>query len=120
MTDVVSDHARIDARSLALHRLIARKLAADPALLDIARATLRRWQTGNTGPAAALDEWLRIVSGPADAVARFLEEPSERATRLRQSSPFGGILSEAERRAVYESYATRTHHPGGQRNLGRS
>ena len=36
-------HARIDARSLAMHRAIATKLIADPALLNIARDNLKRW-----------------------------------------------------------------------------
>lgn len=114
---VSSDHRRLDERSLALHRLVAWKVLADPALLDQARETMRRWQTMEGSPSLALSEWESILSGPVDQVAEFLMEPSERATRLRQSSPFCGILTEAERRAVYESYSTRTYHPGCQPNL---
>ena len=36
-------HARIDARSLAMHRAIAEKLRAKPELIDIARENLERW-----------------------------------------------------------------------------
>jgi hypothetical protein len=113
-----SDHRRIDERSLAMHRLIARKVLADPGLLDIARANLRRWQQMDGSPMLALAEWEQILSGSADQVARFLADPSERATRLRQSSPFCGILTDAERRAIYESYSTRTYHPGREPNFG--
>lgn len=115
---VSSDHYRLDERSLVLHRLVARKVLADPALLDQAWENLRRWQKMKGSPSQALSEWEDILSGPVDQVMQLLMDPSERATRLRQSSPFCGILTEAERRAIYESYSTRTYHPGRQSNLG--
>jgi hypothetical protein len=118
MEPIHSDHSRLDERSLALHQLVARKVLADPALLDKARETVRRWQAMEGSPRLALAEWEGILKRPADAVARFLTERSERATRLRQSSPFCGVLTDAERQAVYESYSTRTYHPGRQPNLG--
>jgi hypothetical protein len=104
MEPLYSDHSRLDERSLALHRLVARKVQADPALLDKARGNIRRWQEANESPSQALAEWQQILSGGADQVAAFLVERSERATRLRQSSPFAGILTEAERRVVFESF----------------
>jgi hypothetical protein len=96
MQPAYSDHIRLDERSLALHRLIAEKVRADPALLDKARENLRRWQGTTGGPSLA--EWRQILSGPVDQVAQFLVERSQKATRLRQSSPFPGILTEDERR----------------------
>ena len=66
----------------------------------------------------ALSEWEDILRGSPAQVAEFLEDRSERATRLRQSSPFAGVLTQGERKAIYESYSTRTYHPGGQPNLG--
>ena len=118
MKPIDSDHSRLDERSLALHRLVAAKVLADSALLDKARANVRRWQEGRDSPSFALAEWEQILSGPVDEVARFLVERSERAARLRQSSPFTGILTEAERLAVYESHSTRTRHLGRKPNLG--
>jgi hypothetical protein len=106
-----SDHSRIDERSLALHQLIAQKLQAAPALLDKARENVRRWQETNGSPSPAFAEWEQILRSPVDQVTAFMVERSERATRLRQSSPFCGILTEAERHAIYESYSTRTYHP---------
>ena len=61
---VYSDHIRLDERSLALHRLIARKVLADPALLDKARANLRRWQESGDSPSLAFAEWAQILTGP--------------------------------------------------------
>lgn len=118
MEPIHSDHIRLDERSLALHRLVAQKVLADPALLDKARANVRRWQENHDSPSFALVEWEQILSGSVAEVAKFLVERSERATRLRQSSPFTGILTEAERLAVYESHSAGTHHPGREPNLG--
>src|ERR1035437_7392683 len=99
-----SDHSRLDERSLALHRLVAQKVQADPALLDTARGNARRWQEANGSPSLALAEGEQILSSPVDQGTAFLVELSERATRLRPSSPFCGILTEAERQAINESY----------------
>ncbi len=118
MQPISSDHERLDQRSLALHRLVAEKVLADPALLDKARGTVRRWQEGQGSKSLALAEWELILAGTPDQVTRFLVEGSERATRLRQSSPFTGILTEPERLAIYESYSTRTYHPRRQSDLG--
>ena len=112
-----SDHTRLDERSLALHQLVAEKLRAAPALLDKARANVRRWQEANESPSPALTEWAQILRSPANDVLALLTERSPRATRLRQSSPFAGILTEEERRAVYESYSARTYHPRREPNL---
>ena len=116
---MASDHTRIDERSLALHRRVAEKIRANPALLDKARTNLRRWQAMNPVASVALSEWEHILDGDVDAIAALLVERSERATRLRQSSPFTDILDETERREIYESHPARTHHPRRQRNLRR-
>jgi hypothetical protein len=117
MEGIYSDHRRLDERSLALHRLIAEKVLADPALLDKARDNLRRWQQTEGSPKLALAEWEQILSGPTDQIVQFLTEESERATRLRQSSPFAGVLTDAERKAIYDSFSTRTYHPRSEPNL---
>ncbi|HEX5327518.1 MAG TPA: hypothetical protein VFW75_12675 [Acetobacteraceae bacterium] len=112
MEPICSDHRRLDERSLALHHLVARKVLAEPALLDKARDNVRRWQTIGGSPSLAMAEWEQILSGSVGQIANFLVERSEKATRLRQSSPFAGILTEAERQAIHESYSTRTYHSG--------
>jgi hypothetical protein len=108
MVPIYSDHSRIDERSLVMHRLIAAKVRASPVLLDKARENLRRWQKTEGSPSLTLAEWEDTLTDPAGDVALLLEDSSERATRLRQSSPFAGILTEAERQTIYESYSTRT------------
>ena len=98
-----SDHERLDERSLALHAAVAAKIRRNPALIERARANLYRWRASLSG--SWMDEWQTILDGPLEGVVACLNERSERATRLRQSSPFAGLLTSRERRAIYESFA---------------
>jgi hypothetical protein len=101
---VYSSHRLLEARSLALHAVIARKLERDPTLLQIARANVERWSAQRNSAAAWLDEWREILNQPWQNVAALITEPSENAARLRQSSPFAGILSNQERWRIYEAF----------------
>jgi hypothetical protein len=94
----------LDARSLALHAVIARKIERDPRLLAKARRNLDRWRSARGREPHALAEWRRILARPWREVAALLVDPGEDATRLRQSSPFAGVLTPAERRRIYEAF----------------
>jgi hypothetical protein len=84
-----------------MHCLIARKISRDPRLLGVARRNLARWiRARKDGPPGVYLEWQRILAQPWTEVAALLTELSENATRLRQSSPFTGILTAAERRRI--------------------
>lgn len=99
----MSTHERIDRRSLALHQAVAARLEAQPELLAIARRNLDRWLMAN--PAAALLEWRHILDGDSLAdVLELLRSSSEEAVRLRQSSPFAGLLTVEERRDIMAAY----------------
>jgi hypothetical protein len=98
-------HRLAEARSLALHCLIARRIAARPALLQVARRNLAAWRARYGGIAPrALDEWRSILERPWPEIAALITDPGEPAARLRQSSPFAGVLTAAERRRVYEAF----------------
>jgi hypothetical protein len=98
-------HQRIDARSLALHRLVASKLLANPALIDQALGTLARWRAQADEPVPSyFDEWERILAGSPEAIADFLVSPTEDATRLRQSSPFTNVLTSHERSRIFAAF----------------
>lgn len=104
----MKNHRLIDQRSLAFDRLIAAKLRAEPALLDKARSNLTRWlQTSDHRSRPALLEWQRLLGGSLAEVLALLESSDERATRLRQSSPFCGLLTPAERVAIIREYQAR-------------
>ena len=101
-------HQWIDQRSLALDRAIAEKLRVDPSQLDRVRATLRRW-IASRQPAVPRDllEWQEILDRyPLEEVLMLLRCDDERMRRLRQSSPFCGVLSTEERLAILEEYET--------------
>jgi hypothetical protein len=104
-------HEWIDDRSLAMDRVIAEKLRADPDLLNRARRTLDRWlkQRQPAVPSVLL-EWQEILTRwPLGRILDMLTSPEENSRRLRQSSPFCGILSPEERLAIlkeYESHRT--------------
>jgi hypothetical protein len=100
-----SSHRLLEARSLAMHALIASKIERDQALLAIPRNNIERWSARWKGDAPAwLYEWIEVLKQPWSRVAALITEPSERAARLRQSSPFAGVLSKEERRRIYEAF----------------
>lgn len=98
-------HQQIEARSLALHRLVAEKIRRDPGLLRIARDNLARWRRRATpNDLECLSEWERLVEAGLDAALAAATEESERANALRQASPFAGILTPSERRAFLRAW----------------
>jgi len=102
-------HEWIDQRSLALDRAIAQRLLADPSLLDRARNTLARWiGQRQPDPPLALREWQDCLERLSfDEIIALITSDDERARRLRQSSPFCGILPPAERLAIFKQYESR-------------
>lgn len=100
-----SVHRIAEAKSLALHVLAARRISADPALLQRARATVRRWiQRYAAQPPAALLEWQVLLEHPWTEVAARATALTEDGARLRQSSPLATLLSTVERRRVHEAF----------------
>ena len=98
---VYSDHQRLEARSLVRHCLVAKRLRANPALIGRARRTLARWKTQAAKPlTSALSEWVQILEASLENIASLLVNTDEDAKRLRQSSPFTGILTPKEPTAI--------------------
>ncbi len=98
-------HQEIDARSLALHRLVAEKIRRDPTLLRIAKANVARWRARATpNDLHYLTEWERLIDAGVDAAVAVATEDSEGASALRQSSPFAGILTTSERNAFLSAW----------------
>jgi hypothetical protein len=100
-----SSHRLLDARSLAMHVVIARKIERDPALLAVARRNLERWSAQRQGDVPPwLKEWRGVLRQPWPRVAALITDPGEHATRLRQSSPFAGVLTNEERWRIHEAF----------------
>jgi hypothetical protein len=101
-------HEILDDRSLEMDRVIAGKIRANPKLVQIALANIDRWLANpdysESGRQAAL-EWKSIIENSSvKALVTLLESSSEEACRLRQSSPFCGILTPDERQAIFRKY----------------
>jgi hypothetical protein len=101
-------HARLEERSLALHREIARRVRRNPELLAGVRERLAndiksgRFSLSVTD---AMQEWLDLLNAsPLEQVLELLVDPGENARRLRQSTPFAGILTQGERRRLFEAH----------------
>jgi hypothetical protein len=98
-------HPWIDARSLRMAQAIAEKLRADPSLLEIARGNLRRWKSRLSPWPKSLQEWEGILDrGSLPEVLEILLDPGDAGCRRRQSSPFTGILTVRERKAIFEDH----------------
>lgn len=103
-----SDHDRLDARSLALHAVIAGKLLANQALIaGKVLPTIERFQRVHAGSGSLklLAVWERAARSGAGELAHLCVDPSERGKQLRQASPLTGILLANERRRIYEAFA---------------
>ena len=84
-----------------MHREIAKRIDADPSLLGKALDNIARWsrQMGRTPPALA--EWQGLLRTlPWERIRPHLVEDDEESRRLRQSSPFVGILTQRERMEI--------------------
>jgi hypothetical protein len=95
-----------DWRSLEMHRLIAKKLEANPSLVERARSNISRWKSLR-GETPAYSEWEDILSSGNERILRALTGEDQESARLRSSTPFTGILSETERKEIYARWNRR-------------
>jgi hypothetical protein len=95
-------HAIIDRVNAAQDRLIASRLRRDRQILRRARMNLRRWTARERNRVRpAFIQWGRILTClSVNEFADFLVSDTPLARRLRQSSPFAGVLTESERRRI--------------------
>ena len=99
-------HQEIDARSLALHRMVAAKIRRDPRLFENVKGTLARWRASVCSASQPyLEEWDHLVSLGIEACLSIAEEDSPHATALRQSSPFSAVLTHRERFAFLKTWS---------------
>jgi hypothetical protein len=101
----VGSHADHDARSRRLAVAIAERLKRDPGLaIRMRRQVATREKSASAQERRELQEWARILATMSPSrLRRFLVEPGERATRLRQTLPAFDLLTLAERDAILAS-----------------
>jgi hypothetical protein len=96
---VVADpHRRANRRSLAYHRTVAKRLRRP--MVDAARHQVWQWQREGRIDDRYATAWLDILNRPVPEVRRALRADTASMRDLRQSSPFAGTLTEAERRKI--------------------
>ena len=92
--------SKSEAKSVRLHAAIAERVVADPErAVAKAKANLATMRSADTERHAVrwLDEWERLLDGPLLDLVNALVSTSQEARDLRQSTPFAGVLSPAER-----------------------
>ncbi|MBI1760806.1 MAG: hypothetical protein HYR56_05145 [Acidobacteria bacterium] len=99
----------IDLVALDYHRLVAERLRTDPdKVLREARENLWRWLPVHAGSGSelALLEWQQLLDTKTvpELIAIILED-SDEGQRLRSSTPFAGLLSLEESRALWKRHA---------------
>lgn len=103
---------RPQLQALWLHRAIAGKVVANPQpVLAAAQINLRRLRRMHPEGRAWewLDRWEALLEESLEAVLDALTSSAEYAVELRHTSPFVGILTEAERRTVLDAFAESRH-----------
>jgi len=97
-------HAIQDRISLEFAIRTVARLKEDPSLLELARGNLGRRMTLNKnapGLVRCYQEWLDIIDeNSLEEVCRILTQLTDEGQRLRQNSPFCGILSQEEVLAI--------------------
>jgi hypothetical protein len=95
----------VDARSLALHREVARRLRDRPELLEVARSRVRAWREHVDIHPRWIEVWSDILSRPLDEIIEAITDPGEHGAELRQASPFAGVLDPRTRWEILRSAA---------------
>lgn len=86
--DLPPDYMVQDWISWQKGKLVAQKLRAAPALLDLAKQRLEE-RRDRRGLHMAEEEWLELLnSNTLDAIATIMETPDHEGQRLRSSTPF--------------------------------
>ncbi len=96
----------VDLFSLLLHRIVAEKMRLNEAkVLQIARNNLERWLKSESFAGSerfALLEWQKILDdSTTEEIIKIITQDTDEGQRLRSSSPFAGVLSEAKRERVW-------------------
>ncbi len=100
-------HELIDEISLELGRRTATRLRQQPELLQLAHDNLTRWSQENGDTPSLLRcyaEWRELLHQPLEKICAVLTSENEDGQRLRQNSPFAGILSAREVWEIKQSF----------------
>lgn len=93
-------HQHHETRSLRMHRIVAELYLKSPEeVIRFGLENLKRWQRGGVD----CDDyrlWEEILRSTPQRLPEILRDPNEEAVRLRQSSPFAGLIPEESRQRI--------------------
>ncbi|NUO63694.1 MAG: winged helix-turn-helix transcriptional regulator [Gemmatimonadaceae bacterium] len=95
----IRSHLDLDREGRAIAHAIAQRVQKDPTLITRAKEFIgRRLPEASGRERHELEEWRHLLDTASPArIRRLLIDPGERATRLRQTLPFLGVLTTQER-----------------------
>ncbi len=100
----MSNHKKHEIRSLEIHKLVAEELKKSPKrVIDLALENVRRWREKGVD-CADFDEWVKLLTEGRATLPKVLVGTDEKSVRLRQSSPFPGIIPEARRLEIFNAF----------------
>jgi hypothetical protein len=110
LTSPVGSHQFIDEFNLAYHRMVVEVLRREPeAVILRARQNIARWIESDVydeGEKSSLFEWDKIlVESSVEELIAIINEDSDEGQRLRQSTPFAGVLPQQQRTEILNACA---------------
>ncbi len=90
----------IDKQVLAIHKAMAKKVLAQPALIDVVKSTLEKKREEGRMSYSAYLTWFSLLDIALDDPKAFYDgvtDYDKRMRRLRRTTPFINILTEEER-----------------------
>ena len=95
-----SPHQLHETRSLQMHRLVEERYRENPAdVIRFGLENLKRWEQRGV-ECDDFQIWKEILRMVPQRLPEILSGSSEEAVRLRQSSPFAGLITEASRQQI--------------------
>lgn len=92
---------RSDKRSLALHRVVVKRLQENPELWAVPLQNIERWTESDGSLDRPYQVWKHILTiMPREKIVSLLLSKSQRSTHLRSSTPFVGILDKSTREKI--------------------
>lgn len=98
-----TSHQLHESRSLRMHRMVAERFRQEPAeVIQFGLQNLERWRQQGLD-CDDFKVWTNLLFAPPTGLIEALTSASEMAVRLRQSSPFAGLIPEETRRHILAS-----------------
>ncbi len=98
-------HEEIDLRSLSYAKAIINKIIEnDSSHLSIEKAKAFIKKSLRNSPCVGYKDWEILLNKDWEEIKNILTEESEYGNKIRQCSPFVGVLSNSERMKIFKEF----------------